>query len=208
MITHARLVSWVPRALAASALGLVVVGAAPLTTFAGEATPAVADRTTVHSADVAPGTVSTTGGIARANVTKVPTGPIVVPAGMPLAVELTANLNTRTSRVGDRVEARLAHDLVVVDERIAASAGAVVTGTVSEIASGSDVTGEEPTLAVTFDSLVARNGATVPIKARYRQHGQKAPGSEVSAAGGGGGEIRLRAGTVVDATMETTFSIY
>jgi hypothetical protein len=208
MITHARLVSWVPRALAASALGLVVVGAAPLTTFAGEATPAVADRTTVHSADVAPGTVSTTGGIARANVTKVPTGPIVVPAGMPLAVELTANLNTRTSRVGDRVEARLAHDLVVVDERIAASAGAVVTGTVSEIASGSDVTGEEPTLAVTFDSLVARNGATVPIKARYRQHGQKAPGSEVSAVGGGGGEIRLRAGTVVDATMETTFSIY
>lgn len=208
MITHARLASWAPWALAASAFGLVVAGVAPLTTLAGEATPATADRAPTHPADATTeDTVSTTGGIARANVTKVPTGPIVVPAGMPLAVALTANLNTRTSRVGDRIEARLAHDLVVVDERIAASAGAVVTGTVTEVASGSDATGGEPTLALTFDSLVARNGATVPIKARYRQHGHGAPGAEASSAAGGG-EIRLRAGTVLDAKMETTFSIY
>ncbi|HWJ05264.1 MAG TPA: hypothetical protein VNS57_05680 [Steroidobacteraceae bacterium] len=207
MITHARLASGAPRVLAASALGLLVASVAVPGAVAGEATPAVADRAATHSASATTESVSTTGGVARANVTKVPSGPIVVPAGMPLAVELTANVNTRTSRVGDRVEARLAHDLVVVDDRVAASAGAVVTGTVTEVAPGNDATGGEPTLALMFDSLVARNGATVPIKARYRQHGHGAAGAAAASAAGGG-EIRLRAGTVVDATMETTISIY
>lgn len=126
-------------------------------------------------------------------IQKVPTLPIVVPPGTPLEIELAANVNTKVARVGDRVEGRLASDLVV-DDRRAAVAGAAVTGSVTELVSGSDKVGGVPTLVVTFDSLQAANGATVPILARFRKQGDA--------------EIKIRAGTVITAPTETSLSIY
>ncbi len=127
-------------------------------------------------------------GAPTSSIRKVPTLPVVVPPGTPLQIELTGNVNARVARVGDRVEGRLAEDLVVNDRR-AAVAGAVVSGTVTELATGSDRI-DAPTVALTFDSLQAANGATVPIVARYAEPRE------------------LRAGTVITAPTQTSFSIY
>jgi hypothetical protein len=178
-----------------------------------------------------------------ASVTKVPSAPIVVPAGTPLAIELMANVNTRITRVGDKVDGRLASNLVV-DDRMAATTGARVTGSVTEVVSGSNAIGGVPTLGLKFDSLVAENGATVPILARFQQQADSETGLDAAKIVGGaaagavighqvdkddkgtviggivggaagaaaakntGGEIKLRAGTVLNVTTETSFSIY
>jgi hypothetical protein len=136
-------------------------------------------------------------------IRKVPSPPVVVAPGTPLEIELTANVNSRVARVGDRVEGRLATDLVVND-RPAAVAGATVTGSVTELVPGSDTVDGATMLGLTFDSLQAANGATVPITARYRQQ----PGIATAAAQPNGGEVKLRAGTVIKAPTETSFSIY
>jgi hypothetical protein len=118
------------------------------------------------------------------SVQRVPTPPVVVPAGTPLSIELAANVNTKVARVGDPVQARLASDLVV-DDRRAASAGTAVTGTITELVSGSDRVGGTPTLGLTFDSIVADNGATVPIRARYRHQGDSDDAEDAAKVVGG-----------------------
>jgi hypothetical protein len=177
------------------------------------------------------------------SITRTGNPPIVVPAGTPLAIELTANVNTKVARMGDTVEGRLASNLVV-DERTAATVGSKVTGSVTELVSGSDRVGGTPTIGITFDSLVAENGATVPILARYVQQGTSETGSDAAKILGGaaagavighqvekddrgtvvggiagaaagaaaakktGGEVKLRAGTVLNVSTETSFSLY
>jgi hypothetical protein len=184
---------------------------------------------------------------ATSSIQKLPSVPIVVPSGTPLEIELVANVNTKITRVGDRVEGHLASDLVI-DERRAAMAGAPVTGSVTELVSGSDKVGGTPTLVVTFDSLQAANGATIPILAKFRKQGDSDTGRDAAKVVGGaaagavighevddddkdsdrgtvvggilggaagavaaqktGGEVKIRAGTVITAPTETTFSIY
>ncbi|HXW10382.1 MAG TPA: hypothetical protein VD737_07195 [Steroidobacteraceae bacterium] len=154
---------------------------------------------------------------AHSSIQKVPTPPIVVPPGTPLKIELAANVDTRVARVGDRVEGRLASDLVV-GERRAAVAGAAVTGRVTELVPGRDEAGGLPTLVVTFESLQAANGATVPIVAKFRQQDDSDMAREAAEGAGGaafvaaaqrtGGEVRIRAGTVITAPTETSLSIY
>jgi hypothetical protein len=150
---------------------------------------------------------------AQSSIQKVPTPPIVVPPGTPLKIELAANVDTRIARVGDPVEGRLASDLVV-DDRRAAVAGAAVTGRVTELVPGRDEVGGVPTLVVTFESLQAANGATVPILAKFRRQGdsdtaREAGGAALAAAAQtNGGDVRIRAGTVITAPTETSLSIY
>ena len=129
----------------------------------------------------------------------------MVPSGTPLRIELAANVNTKVARAGDRVEGRLAEDLML-DDRRAAVAGAAVSGKVTELGSGNDEIGGARTLELTFDSLQAANGATVPIVARYVERGESATGE--GAANVVGGEVKLRAGTVITVPTEISFSIY
>jgi hypothetical protein len=137
-------------------------------------------------------------------IRKEPTSPIVVPPGTPVEIELLANVNTRIARVGDRVEGRLASDLVVGDRK-AAIAGAAVTGRVTEFVPDSDTPGGVSALVLTFDSLQAANGATIPIVARYRT----LTGLDgLAVAPRPVGDVVVRAGTVVTAQTETTFSLY
>jgi hypothetical protein len=138
------------------------------------------------------------------SIRKLPNLPIVVPPGTPLQVKLAANVNAKIARVGDRVEGRLASDLVVGDRR-AALAGATVTGKVTELVPDGDEPGGVSAVVVTFDSLQAANGATIPIVARYRSPtGVEA----LAAAARPVGDVKIRAGTVITAPMETSFSIY
>jgi predicted small lipoprotein YifL len=97
-----------------------------------------------------------------------PPPPILVPAGTQLAVELTAGVSTKTAQVGNRVQGRLASDLVVGGRR-AAAAGSPVQGTVTQVVSGSRKVGGTPTLGIAFDSLTVSGSAPIAINAQLVQ---------------------------------------
>jgi hypothetical protein len=107
-----------------------------------------------------------------------PPPPIVVPAGTPLTIELVAPVTTKTAAVGDRVQGRLASDLVA-GGRLAAPAGSSVSGTVTQVVSGSKKIGGTPTLGITFDSL-ATGGGPVGISARLFQQGASDTGKDTA----------------------------
>jgi hypothetical protein len=110
--------------------------------------------------------------------------PITVPAGTQLSVGLSSDLSTKTARVGDPVDARLASDLVV-NGRTALAAGSPVRGTVTEVVSGSQKIGGVPTLAMTFDRLELENGQTVAINGRVVQQGKSDTGKDTAKIVGG-----------------------
>jgi hypothetical protein len=149
----------------------------------------------------APPPSATAATVATSSIQKVPTPPVVVAPGTPLQVELAANVDSKVARVGDRIEGRLAQDLAV-GERRAALAGAPVSGKVTGLVAGGPGGDGASTLELTFDSLQAANGATIPIVARYHHPADATAPSSV------GVEPKLRAGTVITVPTETTFSIY
>jgi hypothetical protein len=97
--------------------------------------------------------------------------PIVVPAGTQITVALSSDLSTKTAKPGDAFEARLVSDLVV-DGRRAAPAGSVVTGTVTDVISGSKTIGGNPTLGLRFDSLVLENNHKIAINGELVEKGK------------------------------------
>jgi hypothetical protein len=108
-----------------------------------------------------------------------PPPPIVVPAGTPLAIELVSAITTKTAVVGDQVQARLASDLVV-GGRLAAPAGAPVSGAVTQVVSGSKKIGGTPMLGITFNSIAVAGGPPVAINARYLQQGTSDTGKDTA----------------------------
>ena len=105
--------------------------------------------------------------------------PILVPAGTQLAVELTAAVSTRTAQVGNRVQGRLASDLVVGGRR-AAAAGSPVQGTVTQVVSGSRKVGGTPTLGIAFDSLTVSGSAPIAINAQLLQQAASDTGKDTA----------------------------
>jgi hypothetical protein len=87
-------------------------------------------------------------------------------------------------KVGDRVDARLASDLIV-DGRRAAKAGAAVQGSVTKVVSGSKKIGSTPVLKIKFDTLVAANGKTATIDAPFVQKGTSDTGKDTAKIVGG-----------------------
>jgi FKBP-type peptidyl-prolyl cis-trans isomerase len=129
-------------------------------------------------------TAATGAGAAAAKPAAEPPKPIVVPAGTQLAISLGTALSTKTSKVGDKVNGQLSSDLVI-DGRKAASAGTPISGSVYKVISGSDRVGTTPKLTLIFDSLVASNGATVPIAAKFQQLGKSEKGKDTAKIVGG-----------------------
>ncbi|MEP7311302.1 MAG: glycine zipper 2TM domain-containing protein [Pseudomonadota bacterium] len=106
--------------------------------------------------------------------TPVPPPPPVtmaVPAGTQLSVELTSGLSSKTSVIGEAFNARLATD-VMVDGRRALAAGTRVTGTVTDVISGSNRIGGIPTLGLRFDSVEAPSGKKIGISGALVQQGK------------------------------------
>ncbi len=93
---------------------------------------------------------------------------ITVPAGTQLSVALASPLSTKTAAVGQTFDARLASD-VMVDGRRALDAGSRVTGTVTEVVSGSRKIGGVPTLGLRFDKVALEDGRTVSISGKLVQ---------------------------------------
>ena len=97
--------------------------------------------------------------------------PITVPPGTQLSVSLASDISTKTAKVGDPVNARVASDLIV-DGRTAGAAGRVVHGTVTQVVSGSHKIGGVPIPGLTFNSVELANGKTVPITGHVVQQGK------------------------------------
>lgn len=108
----------------------------------------------------------------------------VVPSGTQLSVEIVSPVTTKTAVVGDRVDARLASD-VVVDGKTLVPAGAAVHGTVTRVISGSKTIGGTPTLGLTFDRLSTGGADMVAISGQLVQQGASDKGRDAAKIAGG-----------------------
>ncbi len=96
---------------------------------------------------------------------------MTIPSGTQLTVALASDLSTRTAKPGDQFQSRLVSDLVV-DGRRAVSAGALVTGTVTDVVSGSNKIGGLPTLGLSFDHLQLDDGRKIAINGELTEQGK------------------------------------
>jgi hypothetical protein len=139
------------------------------------------------SADLKPAAVLATNDPLRATTQPMKSAkamPLTVPAGTLFSVNLSSAVSTKTAKVGDPIDARLASDLVV-NGRTALAAGSPVRGTVTEVVSGSNKIGGVPTLAMTFDRLELENGQSVAINGRVVQQGKSETGKDTAKIVGG-----------------------
>jgi hypothetical protein len=121
---------------------------------------------------------------APAPVAAPPPPPVTVPAGTQVAVKLNSDYSTKTTALGQAVNAELASDLVV-GGRIVARAGAPISGTITEVTSGSRKIGAVPALKIDFTQLVATDGRTLPVAIRINQKGQSEKGRDTAKIVGG-----------------------
>lgn len=136
-----------------------------------------------------------------------PPSPVVIPEGTQLAVELTQELSTKTAKVGQRFEARLASP-VKIDDKVALPAATVVRGTVTEVVSGSHKIGGTPTLGLAFDEFQLADGQKLPMSGRLVEAGASDTGKDTAKIAGGavlgaiiGHQIDSKKGKVVGALI-------
>lgn len=110
--------------------------------------------------------------------------PLEVQAGTQLSLALASEVTTKTAKVGDRFEARLTAPLQSGD-RLVAPAGARVSGTVTEVVSGSKQIGAVPALGLHFDQLELADGRQVAIRGELQQLGKSEKGTDAAKIIGG-----------------------
>ncbi|MGH8262574.1 MAG: hypothetical protein ACRETU_03740 [Steroidobacterales bacterium] len=110
--------------------------------------------------------------------------PIVVPAGAQLNVALLSELSSKTAKPGDTFSSRLVSDLTV-NGRVAAPAGSHVTGSVTDVVSGSKQIGGTPSLGLRFDTLVLESGQEIPITGNLIESGKSDTGRDTAKIVGG-----------------------
>lgn len=111
--------------------------------------------------------------------------PIEVPAGTRLAIALKQGLSSKTANPGDRFEAVLTEDVKGADGRIAVPAGATVTGTVTNVVSGSRQIGATPAIGLRFENLVTADGKRIPISGELDEQGKSERGRDTAKILGG-----------------------
>ena len=109
---------------------------------------------------------------------------MTVPAGTQVSVRLNSDYSTKTAALGQAVNAELASDLVA-GGRVVARAGAPISGTITEVTSGSSKIGAVPALKIDFTQLVATDGRTLPVAIRINQKGQSEKGRDTAKIVGG-----------------------
>jgi hypothetical protein len=113
-----------------------------------------------------------------------PPPPVTVAAGSQLSIKLNSDYSTKTTALGAPVNAQLAADFVV-DGRTVARAGAPISGTVTEVTSGSKKIGAVPALKIDFTQMVVADGSTMPVAIRINQKGQSEKGRDTAKVAGG-----------------------
>jgi hypothetical protein len=96
---------------------------------------------------------------------------VTVPSGTQLALALSTPLSSKTSKVGDTVRARITTD-VLVDGKVAITAGTTVAGQITKVVSGSNKIGGMPTLGLSFERLELPGGVDLPISGEVTQQGK------------------------------------
>jgi hypothetical protein len=113
-----------------------------------------------------------------------PPPPVTVPAGTAVEVKLLQAYSSKTTAIGDTVNAELASDLLVDGRRIA-RAGAPISGSVTDVTSGSRKIGAVPELEIDFTQLVVADGRTQPVAIRVNQKGASEKGRDTAKIVGG-----------------------
>lgn len=113
-----------------------------------------------------------------------PPPPITVPSGTQLTVALDQDLSSKTAMQGQPFEARVANS-IVIDGRVAVPAGSRVSGTITDVISGSRKIGATPTLGLAFDSLVLPDGERIRIDGDLVEHGASEKGRDAAKILGG-----------------------
>ncbi|MFZ1623442.1 MAG: glycine zipper 2TM domain-containing protein [Gammaproteobacteria bacterium] len=108
----------------------------------------------------------------------------VIPAGTQLSVQIIGPVSTKTAQVGDRIDGRVTSD-ITVDGKTLVTAGSAVSGSVTDVISGSQKIGGTPTLGLGFDTLVLANGNTAAISGRLVQQGKSDTARDTAKIAGG-----------------------
>jgi hypothetical protein len=151
---------------------------------AAAASAAAARKTTTARPTTPPKTVAKAPAPVPTPAAAPPPPPVTVPVGTQVAVKLNSGYSTKTTALGQAVNAELASDLVV-DGRVVARAGAPISGTITEVTSGSHKIGAVPALKIDFTQLVATDGRTLPVAIRINQKGQSEKGRDTAKIVGG-----------------------
>ncbi|MBV6418111.1 MAG: hypothetical protein CMLOHMNK_02895 [Steroidobacteraceae bacterium] len=109
---------------------------------------------------------------------------LVVPAGTNLTMALSAPISTKTARVGDGFGALVVSD-IMVGNRVAIPAGSHVSGSVTNVVSGSNKIGGLPTLALRFDTLHLPDGQQIALNGDLVQQGRSDTGADTAKILGG-----------------------
>jgi hypothetical protein len=113
-----------------------------------------------------------------------PPEPIVktIPAGTGLSTEMVSSASSKTSQIGDAVEARVTEG-VQIDGVTVVPVGSTISGTITEAKSLAKI-GGQAVLGVKFDRLVLPNGHTFPIVASIQQKGKSETGKDAGTIAG------------------------
>jgi len=107
-----------------------------------------------------------------------------LPAGTTLRFALASEVSTKTAKVGDSFRASLISD-AVIDGHVVVPAGAVATGTVTHVVSGSDKIGAVPALGLRVNTLEYGGGKTVPVNGEISSTGKSEKGRDAAKIAGG-----------------------
>jgi type IV secretory pathway VirB10-like protein len=109
---------------------------------------------------------------------------LVVPTGTNLTLALSSGITTKTARPGDPVGAIVVSD-IMVGNKVAIPAGSHVSGSVTNVVSGSNKIGGVPTLALRFESLELPDGQRVGLNGELVQQGRSDTGRDTAKILGG-----------------------
>lgn len=153
---------------------------------AAQAAQAAAASTPKPTAKPAPRPPAATPVVAKPATPPPPPAPkvVTVPAGTQLPLALTADLSSKTAKVGDSVRASLTSD-VRVGDRVAIPSGTTVAGQITSVVSGSDKIGGVPSLGLRFDRIEMPGGKDVPINGEITQKGKSDTGRDTAKIVGG-----------------------
>ena len=113
-----------------------------------------------------------------------PAKSLQVPSGTQLTVALRKPISTKVSKVGDPIDSQLVAD-IMVDGQVAVPAGARVTGTITDVVSGSNAIGAIPALGLRFEHLVLPGGREVAINGDLMEKGASEKGRDTAKIVGG-----------------------
>jgi Glycine zipper 2TM domain len=118
----------------------------------------------------------------------VPAKPVVqrvtVPGGTALTVALSSDLSSKNARVGDPVLTTLSSNLMI-NGHVAVPIGTRVTGTITDVISGSKAIGAVPTLGLRFNQLELEDGQIIPITGELVEQGASEKGRDTAKILGG-----------------------